>query len=113
MVTQANLHPGVHGPLILSLDVAAEVLVSLREILSKGETDVRKETMIEVKQVLDMLGVEANLSYDGKNKEYYENIPADYEEHGVFLAMDGLVSLPLIFMRPSLSDCGEEDKTGS
>merc|ERR1712180_249006 len=32
---------------------------------------------------------------------------------GVFLAMDGLVSLPLIFMRPSLSDCCQEDKTGS
>jgi len=81
MVTQANLHPGVHGPLILSLDVAAEVLVSLREILSKGETDVREETIIEVKQVLGMLGVEANLRYYGKNKEYYENMPAGYEEH--------------------------------
>merc|ERR1719147_436575 len=31
---------------------------------------------------------------------------------GVFLAMDGLVKSPFL-LRPSLSDCGQKDKTGS
>merc|ERR1719369_432916 len=70
MVAESHLHPGLHGPLILSFTVAADVLASVGDILSVGEAIVREENIDEVTQVLDILGVKACLSQSRNNKTY-------------------------------------------
>ena len=62
IVAESHLHPGIHGPLILSLAVTADVLVSVKDILGVGETKVMEENIEEVVKVLNSLRVEANLS---------------------------------------------------
>jgi len=90
IVDESHLHPAIHGPLTLSCDeVSAESLVSVGEILSTGETFVRDENVKEeIKQVLEMLGIEADLSLDKKtyNYEYLEqhSLPDGYlEQHSL------------------------------
>ena len=79
MVTETpHLHPGIHGPLILSFEVASDILVGAGDILATGESNLKEEDIEDVKQVLDMLRVEANLSYSLKN-EYCENVTANIE----------------------------------
>jgi len=70
IVDESHLHPGIHGPLVLSFAVAADVLVSVKEILSSGESNVMEENIEEVKQVLNSLGVEANLSQNRINNGF-------------------------------------------
>ena len=79
VVAESHLHPGVHGPLVLSLPVAADVLVSVGEILGKGESNVKEENIEEVQQVLDLIGVEAHLSQIRINNEYYEHVATNEE----------------------------------
>ena len=62
MVADSQLHPGIHGPLILSFTVNADILKSVGGILSVGESNVREENFEEVVQVLNSLGVVASLS---------------------------------------------------
>jgi len=50
MVAESQLHPGLHGPLIFSFTVAADVLVSIGDILGMGECNVKEENVEEVKQ---------------------------------------------------------------
>ena len=59
---QTNLHPAVHGGLILNIEVAAVVLVSVGELLATGEANVKEGNIEGIRQVLYMLGVEVNLS---------------------------------------------------
>ena len=59
---ESHLHPGIHGPLILSFAVTADVLMSVRDLLSAGESNLLEENIEEVIQVLNSLGVGANLS---------------------------------------------------
>merc|ERR1719153_1198779 len=54
MVAESRLHPGLHGPLIFSFTVAADVLVSIGDILGMGECNVKEENVEEVKQVLQL-----------------------------------------------------------
>jgi len=70
IVAESNLHPGIHGPLNLSFEVAADVLVSVGNMLSFGEANVKEENIDEVKQVLTSLGVKANLSQRRNNIVY-------------------------------------------
>jgi len=70
MVAESHLHPGIHGPLVLSFAVSADILVSVKEILSVGESNVMEENIEEVNQVLNSLGVEANLSQNRMNNEF-------------------------------------------
>jgi len=70
IVDESHLHPGIHGTLVLSFAVAADVLVSVKEILSVGESNVMEENIEEVKQVLNSLGVEANLSQNRINNGF-------------------------------------------
>ena len=79
VVAESHLHPGVHGPLVLSLSVAADILVSVGEILGKGESNVKEENIEEVQQVLDLIGVEAHLSQIRINNEYYEHVATNEE----------------------------------
>jgi len=65
MVAESNLHPAIYGPLILSCEVSTEALVSVRDILGTGETRISNDDIEEVKQVLSMLCVDADLSQDG------------------------------------------------
>ena len=69
IVEEANLHPCIHGPLILSFEVAHDVLVSVGHILGVGEANVNEGNIIEVKKVLNSLGVEANLSQSRINNK--------------------------------------------
>ena len=62
MVAEAHLHPGIHGPLILSFAVNFDVLVSVGKILSVGEADFKEGNITEVKKIMNSLGVEANLT---------------------------------------------------
>ena len=73
MVTESHLHPAIHGPLILSCEVSTEALVSVRDILGTGETLTSNDNIEEVKQVLSMLGVYADLSQDGNNEEHTDH----------------------------------------
>ena len=81
IVASSQLHPGVHGPLILSLEVAAHILECVVEILGAGESDLMGRNIEEVKHALDILGVEANLSRSSKNIENYEQQVALREEN--------------------------------
>ena len=80
VVTESQLHPGIHGPLFLSFAVTSDILASVGELLGAGESNVKEEYIEDVRQVLDTLGVEANLSYDNKYNEYYEHITANAED---------------------------------
>ena len=82
MVVDANLHPAIHGPLILSFPVEVGVLLSVGEIFRRGETWVRDGEIEEVQEVLNMLGVEVYLSCS-KIKKKYERI-ADFSEEVKF-----------------------------
>ena len=62
VVAESHLHPAVHGGLILNIEVAAEVLVSVGELLATGEANVKEGNIEGIRQVLYMLGVEVNLS---------------------------------------------------
>ena len=73
MVAESHLHPGLHGPLILSFTVATNVLASVGDILAVGVANVREENIGEVTQVLDLLGVKASLSRN-RNGMMYEDI---------------------------------------
>ena len=86
VVAESHLHPGVHGPLVLSLSVATDILASVGEIFGKGESNVKEENIKEVQQVLNLIGVEANLSKIRRNYEYYENVPTS--EEGVYLEIE-------------------------
>jgi len=70
MVAESHLHPAIHGPLILSCEVSTKALVSVGDILGTGETRISNDNIEEIKQVLSMLGVDADLSQDRKNKEH-------------------------------------------
>jgi len=70
IVAESHLHPGVHGPLVLSFTVAGDVLARVGELLGVGESNVKEKNIDEVAQVLDLLGVAANLSQCRKNIEY-------------------------------------------
>merc|ERR1719402_562530 len=80
MGTESQLHPGIHGPLFLSFAVTSDILASVGELLGAGESNVKEENIEDVKQVLDMLGVEANLSYGRKYNERFEHITAYAED---------------------------------
>merc|ERR1719369_138960 len=79
MVAESHLHPGLHGPLILSFTVAADVLASVGDMLGVGEAIVREENIDEVTQVLDILGVKASLS-QSRNNMMYEDIAINEED---------------------------------
>jgi len=76
MVAESHLHPAIHGPLILSCDASTKALVSVRDILGTGETRINKDNIEDIKQVMNMLGVDADHSQDSKNKEYFEHLSA-------------------------------------
>merc|ERR1712179_847943 len=76
MVAESHLHPAIHGPLTLSCDVSTKALVSVRDILGTGETRINNDNIEEIKQVMNMLGVDADLSQDSKNNEYFEHLSA-------------------------------------
>ena len=48
MVADSHLHPGIHGPLVLSFTVGADVLVSVGDILEAGEANVKEGNIEEV-----------------------------------------------------------------
>ena len=77
IVAESHLHPGLHGPIVLSFAVAADILVSVGEILGVGESNVKRENIEGVKQVLDSLEVEANLSESEGSNEYNEEYEYD------------------------------------
>jgi len=85
MIAESHLHPAIHGPLILSCEVSTEALVSVQDILGKGETRISNVNIEEVKEVLSMLGLNADISMDRKNKEYVEHPPARDKDEGVKL----------------------------
>lgn len=79
MVADANLHPAIHGPLILSCPVEVGVLLSVGEIFRRGVASARDGEIEEVQHVLNMLGVEVDLSCT-KMKKKYERIAEVSEE---------------------------------
>jgi len=79
MMAELHLHPGIHGPLVLSFEVAADVLGSVADMLGVGEANVKEENIEEIIQVLNSLGVEANLSQIGKNIVYEHTVANDEE----------------------------------
>jgi len=85
MVAESHLHPAIHGPLILSCEVSTEALVSVQDILGKGETRISNVNIEEVKEVLSMLGVNADISMDSINKECLEHPSARVRDEGVKL----------------------------
>jgi len=82
IVAESHLHPAIHGPLILWCDVSTKVLVRVGDILGTGETRVSNDDIEEIKQVLSMLGVDADLSQDRtiinilNTNEYFEHLSA-------------------------------------
>jgi len=74
IVAESRLNPGIHGPLVLSVAVAGDVLGSVADMLGVGESNVKEENIEKVKQVLDSLGVEANLSQIRKNIVYERTV---------------------------------------
>jgi len=72
MVAESHLHPAIHGPLNLSCEVSTDSLISVGDILGTGETRVSIDKIEEIKQVLSMLGVEADLNKD--RNEYFEHL---------------------------------------
>jgi len=86
MVAESHFHPAIHGPLILSCEVSTEALVSVRDILHTGETRISNDNIEEVKEVLSMLGVNADINQDRKKKEYLEH--PSVRDGGVKLEQD-------------------------
>jgi len=76
ILAESHLHPAIHGPLTLSFDVSTKALVSVRDILGTGETLIRNDNIEEVKQVLSILGIEADLSQHRINEEHIDHLPA-------------------------------------
>merc|ERR1719233_121738 len=82
MLADSNLHPAIHGPLILSCEVSTKALVRVGDILGTGETRISNNDIEEIKQVLSMLGVDADLSQDRtiinimNTNEYFEHLSA-------------------------------------
>jgi len=82
MVAESHLHPAIHGPLILWCEVSTKALVKVGDILGSGKTRVSNDDIEEIKQVLSMLGVDADLSQDRtiinilNTKEYFEHLAA-------------------------------------
>ena len=58
----SNIHPGLHGPLVLSFPVACDVLLNVEEMLRVGESNVKEDCIADVIDVFDSLGVKAELS---------------------------------------------------
>jgi len=81
MVVESHLHPGIHGPLILSFAVAGDVLGSVGDILGAGESIVKEENIEEVKKVLNSLGVEANMSHSRLNNKHEDVVTNENEKH--------------------------------
>ena len=81
IVNSSQLHPGIYGPLILSFDIDVDILAHVRKVLGTGESNLRSGNIEDVKHVLDILGVTANLSQTRRiNIEYYEvNIKLEEE----------------------------------
>ena len=79
MVAESRLHPGTHGPLVLSFTVPPDVLVSVGDMLGTGVSNVVEENIEEVVQVLNSLGVKANLSQIRINNEY-KYVPTNEED---------------------------------
>jgi len=99
IVAESHLHPGVHGPLILSFTVAVNVLASVGDMLALGQANVREENIDEVTQVLDLLGVNASLSRSRINIKY-EDIAT--KEEAIKLE---IVFEPFCGKETELSDC--------
>ena len=104
MVADSHLHPGVHGPLILSCEVPADVLVGVGDILRTGEAIVKDNNIIEVKKAMDMLGVAAELSCDRFNFEYNKHIDSDENE---------AVKLEIVFEMEKEKECYGCDKNAT
>jgi len=104
MVAESNLHPGIHGPLVLTITVAVDVLVKVGDILGAGESNVKEGIIEEVTQVLDLLGLEANLSLINK-KSLYVPIVTNEED-----AIHEIVLGPVSDELSELSD-GDTDET--
>jgi len=79
IVAESHLHPGTHGPLVLSFTVPADVLASVGDMLGTGVSNVVKENIEEVVQVLNSLRVVSNLSQIRINNEY-EYVPTNEED---------------------------------
>ena len=79
MLAESHFHPGIHGPLVISFAVDTDILVSVGDILSMGEANVKEKNIGEVKQALVLLGVKADLSQRRRDIEY-EHVSAN-EEH--------------------------------
>jgi len=79
MVDESHLHPGIHGPLILSFTVEADVLANVGDMMSVGEANVMEENIAEVTQVLDLLGMKASLS-PSRNNMMYEDMATNEED---------------------------------
>ena len=54
IVANSHLHPAVHGPLILSCALSTDVLVSVGDILGRGEAFVIDNDNGEIKNAMDM-----------------------------------------------------------
>ena len=103
IVAESHLHPGLHGPIVLSFAVAADILVSVGEILGVGESNVKKENIERVKQVLDSLRVGANLIASKRSYEY------EYHEDHVTDALGEDVQLKIEFEMKSDEDADLSD----
>ena len=79
-MNSSQLHPGIYGPLILSFDIAVDILANVKEVLGTGESKLKSGNIEDVKYVLDILGVKANLSQTRVNTEIHEQPIAVNEE---------------------------------
>ena len=82
IVNSSQLHPGVYGPLIISIETDVDILAHVGEILGTGESKLESGNIEAVVHVLDILGVEATLSQTIVNIEKYEQQIAANEEDG-------------------------------
>ena len=80
IVDSSQLHPGVHGPLIISFDIAVDILAHVGEILGTGESKLKSGNIEDVVQVLEILGLEGSLSETRLNIENHEQQVAANEE---------------------------------
>jgi len=115
IVAESHLHPAIHGPLILSCEVSTEALVSVGNILGAGDTRINNDNIEEVKHLLTMLGVDADVSQDRENREYFEQLSARNEVvklEIVFEMQDNenCTSAEEIISR--VNDIGNEDQLG-
>ena len=72
IVDSSQLHPGIYGPLMLSFDIAVDILAHVREILGTGESNIKSGNIENVIHVLSILEVGANLSKTRINIENNE-----------------------------------------